>query len=687
MTFPQKLARQRYRGGMEPRSSLRRTGGVPPARRDLILVVLILLAVDAVAAWYLIYIYFPARREEAFARAPAQLSLLAKDRQNALAGWVEERLSDAELATKLLGPAIRDGSAPTLLDHFMRGYGYESAFILDGAGKVVIRRGGAEADIATISEFVRRGGSRSGAWIDFVSIAREKPRILTASRFENGSLVFVSDPYEYVYPLFSTFAVASKSGETNLIGLYGDMGVALNPYKGDPLPPMIIRRKIPREYAAWALTTGEKSVRMPDRHNRPVIGVVKAIPRTPWIVFAKIDEQEVLATSVDETVRLGQLFAALSVMLAATAFAVLRSRRMHKLRAAEDQLARLYVNTTTGIMVMRLVFDEREMPVDHQVVDMNPAAERLFGVSASNEIGKRSGDAGYLQWPEDVRAKNYDVAITGTSIHYEQYDPASERWFEMRCFSPRHGQFAQLLTDVTERKKSEEAVRHLSARLLRVQDETRRRIARDLHETVAQSLAGLRMNLGMIKDLPGAGEMVDDSIAVADDALSEVRTMSYLLHPPMIDQAGLATALRWYADGFQHRSGITTTLDADDHLGRLPRDVETSVFRIVQESLTNVQRHSGSNTARVSLQRDGERLSIEVADSGRGLPPALRSDHGALLASGVGIAGINERVHELRGQMNIQSSELGTTVRVTLPVPPRSSPRVEGAGAEAVVSS
>ncbi len=669
MTFPQNPSGSAIVCGMEPRSSRRRTGGVPPARRDLILVVVILLAVDAIAAWFLIKVYFPARRDEVLARTPAQLSLLARDRQNALAGWVTERLSDANLATSLLGAAVPGDTAAALLDHFIRGYGYESAFIVDDQGTVVLRRGNEQTDAATVSAFVRRGGDRPATWIDFERTASGKPRILTASRLENGSLVFVSDPYDYVYPLFSTFAVASETGETNLIGLYGDMGVALNPYAGDPTPPMVIRRKIPRDFAERALATGERSIRMKDRNNAPVIGVVKAIPHTTWIVFAKINEDEVLAGAVDETIRLGQLLAFASLMLATTAFVILRSRRVHKLRAAEDQLARLHANTTSGILVLQVVFDERQTPVDHQLLDMNPAAAALFGVTASGEIGKRSADAPYLQWPDDVREKNYVVALTGTAIHYEQYEPASGRWFELRCFSPRHGQFAQLLTDVTDRKKSEEAVRRLSGRLLRIQDETRRRIARDLHETVAQSLAGLRMNLGLIKNRPDAGALVDDTIVVADDVLSELRTMSYLLHPPMIDQAGLVTALRWYADGFQQRSGIVTTLDAPDDLGRLSRDVETSVFRIVQESLTNVQRHSASSTARVSLERESDRLTIEIADSGRGLPPSLRDDRGALLAAGVGVAGINERVHELRGELNIHSSEEGTTVMVTLPVP------------------
>jgi signal transduction histidine kinase len=215
-------------------------------------------------------------------------------------------------------------------------------------------------------------------------------------------------------------------------------------------------------------------------------------------------------------------------------------------------------------------------------------------------------------------------------------------------------------------------VRHLSARVLRVQDETQRRIARELHETVAQSLVALRMNLGSIKRFfngnDGGGRILEDSLTIVDDAVAEVRTVSYLLHPPMIDQAGLITALRWYVEGFQQRSGIATTLEAPEDLGRLPRDLETAVFRAVQESLTNVQRHSGSTTARVTVQRDGERLSIAVSDEGRGLPAALGQDRNALLASGVGIAGINERVHELHGSMSVDSSEKGTTLSVTLPL-------------------
>ncbi|MCU1230966.1 MAG: domain S-box [Acidobacteria bacterium] len=205
-----------------------------------------------------------------------------------------------------------------------------------------------------------------------------------------------------------------------------------------------------------------------------------------------------------------------------------------------------------------------------------------------------------------------------------------------------------------------------------MQDDALRRLARELHDTVAQSLAGLRMNLGVMKRFTAsdgrAAEVLDDSITAADNAITEIRTLSYLLHPPMIDEAGLLKALRWYVDGFERRSGITAALNVPDDLGRLSRNVETSVFRVVQESLTNIQRHAGSATASVSLSRFGDRLCVEIADRGSGLPAVVRDNRDALLASGVGIAGINERVRELGGELTIHSTDEGTTLRVTLPV-------------------
>lgn len=664
-----------YRGRVLPQIVLARRGGVPPARRDLFLIVLILIAVDAAAAALLVRVYYPPRRAEALTRERAQLSLLARDRQNALAGWVAERLSDAEVAAALIAPDPTGPRAAGLLDGFLRAYRYESCVVIDDAGAVLLRRGRDRTDLATIAAFVREQPQAPVPWIDFRRNALREPRVLSACRIAGESratVVFVSDPYDFVYPLFSTVTVASQTGETNLIGLQGEWAVGLSPYRFGAPPPMTARAPMPHEHAAKLLAEGERTIRLIDRRGQQVIGVAKAIPRTRWVVFAKIDEDEAIEGAVRETERLGELFGLTSLLVAMASFVLLRSRRVSKMRAAQEQLGRLYEHTTTGVLVMRVVQDEEGRAVDHELIDMNPAAEQFFGVAAASAIGKRSSEAPFLDWPDDIRARNYDVALTGRSTHYERYDAASGRWYDTRCFSPGAGQFAQLLTDVTERRKSEEAVRHLTARALRVQDETQRRIARELHETVAQSLAGLRMNLATMGPLVGAddrrAELVADSIRVADDAIAEVRTVSYLLHPPMIDQAGLLTALRWYTEGFQQRSGIVTTLDAPADPGPLPKDLETTVFRIVQESLTNVQRHSGSATARVSIVRTGDVLSVAISDEGHGLPPRLRQDHSALLAAGVGVAGIRERVDELGGSMRVESSDAGTTLTVTLPI-------------------
>jgi len=225
--------------------------------------------------------------------------------------------------------------------------------------------------------------------------------------------------------------------------------------------------------------------------------------------------------------------------------------------------------------------------------------------------------------------------------------------------------------DVTERRKIERA--QLSDRLLRSQDEERRRIARQLHDTTAQNLAALRWNLSRINQSalgaePVVRNSVDESIALADQSIMEIRTLSYLLHTPLIDVAGLLPSLRWFTRGFEERSGIKVTLDVPDDLDRLPAESETALFRIIQEALTNIQRHSGSAVAHIRLTRDQQNLRLEVVDEGIGLPIHLR-DHGeALAAAGVGIAGMRQRAKELGGSMQIESQNRGTRMAVTLPI-------------------
>jgi two-component system, NarL family, sensor kinase len=232
-----------------------------------------------------------------------------------------------------------------------------------------------------------------------------------------------------------------------------------------------------------------------------------------------------------------------------------------------------------------------------------------------------------------------------------------------------------IVQDITEQMRAEEYLRQLSQQLLRTRDAERRQMARELHETAGQSLAALKMMLGRVRDrLPEddetARDLVQASVQLAEDAVREVRVVSYLMHPPMLDEGGLGLALRWYARGFADRSGIQAEIEVADDFGRYPQEIETTIFRVVQEALTNVHRYSGSQTVTIRLAREEGQIRAEVRDEGSGLalpPPAPGRDVRPL---GVGIAGMRERVMQLHGVFEIESAPgSGTTVRATLPIP------------------
>ena len=218
-------------------------------------------------------------------------------------------------------------------------------------------------------------------------------------------------------------------------------------------------------------------------------------------------------------------------------------------------------------------------------------------------------------------------------------------------------------------EKTEE-VRQLTVRLLRLQDEERRRIARELHDSTGQMLAGMKMFLDqMSQEAKGdkLSSLVAQTIAINDDMTRQLRTMSYLLHPPLLDEIGLPSALQWYADGFSERSGISVDFKTSPNdFGRLPDDMEIALFRTVQESLTNIHRHSGSQTARIRLSRTVEAVDVEISDTGKGVPP--QRFHGDQVIPGVGIMGIHERMRQFGGNAEIASSAKGTVVLATIPL-------------------
>jgi signal transduction histidine kinase len=215
-------------------------------------------------------------------------------------------------------------------------------------------------------------------------------------------------------------------------------------------------------------------------------------------------------------------------------------------------------------------------------------------------------------------------------------------------------------------------LRELSARLMQLQDDERRRIARELHDSVGQTLAALGMNLSLVRNdverMANTIAALNDSENLVREMSSEVRTISHLLHPPLLDEAGLCSAVRWYTDGFAQRSGIRVDLDLPDDFGRLPAEAETAIFRVVQESLTNIHRHSSSAVAKIRLRQPGVEVEVEIADKGKGMSPEKLQELAASGTPGVGIRGMRERLRQLGGTLEIESSRSGTVVTVKLPL-------------------
>jgi signal transduction histidine kinase len=216
-------------------------------------------------------------------------------------------------------------------------------------------------------------------------------------------------------------------------------------------------------------------------------------------------------------------------------------------------------------------------------------------------------------------------------------------------------------------EKANQELQQLTAHIINVQDEERRRIARELHDGVGQYLAAIKMSCEVaLKDSKAnrSPKVLEESLNLIDRCTSEVRTMSHLLHPPLLEEMGLSSAIPWLVDGFRKRSGIAVRLEMPSDLPRLSQPVELVLFRVLQESLTNIHRHSKSQSASISISCDESDIRISIEDTGVG----FAADGDGSKTAGVGIAGMRERVRELKGEMRIASSASGTRLEVRLPV-------------------
>jgi PAS domain S-box-containing protein len=365
-----------------------------------------------------------------------------------------------------------------------------------------------------------------------------------------------------------------------------------------------------------------------------------------------------------------------------------------------EQPIRLHSNLLNAIPAGLIATD-----VAGQIIYWNRVAEELYGWSASEVLGRnileitvppdtekqaveimsllRAG----LSWTGEFKVKQRDgtcftamvtdspvsddngamIGIIGVSLDLSARERAEEAYRKAN---------QELELRVKRRTQqlnaANENLRELSGRLLQLQDEERRRIARELHDSVGQLLAAISMNTVTIKAeseklSPAAAEALSHNSSMVDEILGQIRTISHLLHPPLLDEAGLASALDWYVNGFSQRSNIDVSLDLPSDLGRLSRELELTIFRVVQESLTNIHRHSGSRTAAILITREDTRLSLQIRDTGRGMcRTKAKAVTGA--SSGVGLRGMRERLAQVGGDLTLQSDGDGTLITAILPL-------------------
>jgi len=341
------------------------------------------------------------------------------------------------------------------------------------------------------------------------------------------------------------------------------------------------------------------------------------------------------------------------------------------LRVSESRYRRLVNSGEIGVMIAR---------IDGRIIEANDCLLRMLGYTRDEfqSDGLRWDQLTPPEWSEA------DRAAIDAAIKFSLYPAYDKEYFgkdgsripvQFTVVAPDDvaGNFLCLVADIRERKRAESEMRMLSGRLLRAQDEAQRHLARELHDSTAQIVAAIGMNLTMLRSSKSAldarqSELVDRCEALADSAATELRTIAYLLHPPAIESLGLLGAIRDYARGFAQRSGLAVKLELPQSLPRLPEPIELSLFRVVQESLANAYRHSGGETVLIRMAQSATHIELEVCDDGCGPPPDIDVDAAKSEYPGVGVAGMRERVRLLGGSFEIRPARPGTCVYVTLPL-------------------
>jgi len=348
-----------------------------------------------------------------------------------------------------------------------------------------------------------------------------------------------------------------------------------------------------------------------------------------------------------------------------------RTRKAEELRASEERYRELVENNLAGI---------GRLTLEGRILECNESFARILGFASREEALAHAPWDPYLKPTRSELTTLFEEKGTVSNLEAQlRREDGSTVLVLMNAGLKRsltsgppilEGAFL----DITERKRTGESLRELSGRLLDIQDEERQRLARELHDTTNSNLVALSMNLFVVEKSAGSldpesQQALRDAMAMAKRCLREIRTAAYLLHPPLMHELGLPVALRWYVDGFSERSGVRVEMESPPNIGHLSRDVEATVFRVVQEGLSNIHRHSGSPTARICLSLKDDELTVEIKDKGRGISHLVTAgSEGAAAVHGMGISGMRERVKAIEGDLEIDSSGKGTTLRAILPL-------------------
>ena len=402
--------------------------------------------------------------------------------------------------------------------------------------------------------------------------------------------------------------------------------------------------------------------------------------RNEVVGWRRPNSNEVLWTLVDAVPHLTADGEVASVILSITNITE-RKLAEEALRASEERFRTLVRDFDVGVILLG---------PGAEIQFANQAAEKMFRIPIESALGKTSSELGLISINEDgseipFQMRPGPLALkTGQAVKNRvigwRWPGSSEVLWTLGNAVPQFAQDGSIsvvinsFTNITERKQAEEALRQLSTRLLQLQDEERRRLGRELHDSLAQSVLAVNLNLAQATGTMGSlDEKSRHALAEARRVLQEmsreIRTLSYLLHPPLLDELGLVSAVKEYAEGFSERSGIQLDVDLQAGFRRLPQEAETALFRIVQESLSNIQRHSASQTAKIQLRGDSNGVRLEIVDQGRGMGKgAGEHGNGGGTRLGVGILGMRERMLQLGGKLDIESTSSGTKVRATIPL-------------------